>query len=114
MLASGTQRRLHAITATGMCHGRLCRVIAFLSYRAMTDAPPSDRRPGAGAEPAAFESTTLDSRLRGNDRSTDSRVRNNDDSIDAESILARLAERRSCRAFDGSSMPREVVEAIMQ
>lgn len=29
-------------------------------------------------------------------------------------MLERLAERRSCRAFDGSTMPRQIVEAIMQ
>jgi nitroreductase/SAM-dependent methyltransferase len=34
--------------------------------------------------------------------------------VDAEAILERLAERRSCRAFDGSSMPRAVVEAIIR
>src|SRR4051794_31242779 len=71
----------------------------------MSDAPSSDRRPREGGDPAAFDSAKVDSRVRGNDGIC---------SIDAESILARLAERRSCRAFDGNSMPREVVEAIMQ
>jgi nitroreductase/SAM-dependent methyltransferase len=33
---------------------------------------------------------------------------------DVQQILARLAQRRSCRAFDGSGMPREVIEAIMR
>ncbi len=32
---------------------------------------------------------------------------------DAEAILRRLAARRSCRAFDGCSMPRDVVDAII-
>lgn len=32
---------------------------------------------------------------------------------EASAILERLAERRSCRAFDGSAMPRHVVEAIV-
>lgn len=33
---------------------------------------------------------------------------------DVAAILARLAQRRSCRAFDGTALPREVIDAIVR